>query len=174
MSRPTIILALLAVSACAARVPVTMAQMPDALADGKVSYAEFQENDTAARDSIRQLAELEVLAVGDLIVDAPEGSQNCYGPCEDDATDQVWMQEHAWQVARLQALTEEAVALAQQAPTANPMDRQASLDALNELEIIEIEGMFQHQPANCYVGFCTGDESRAGIIEALAEQTKGL
>ncbi len=176
MSRPSIVLALLAASACSTHVaaPASSVQEPDALADGNVSYAEYQANSTAARESIADLMALEVLAVGEVIVDAPEGAHNCYGPCEDDATDQAWMQEHAWQVARLEALTAEAQAAAAEAPTADPASRQPDIDALNALQIVEIQGMFQETPANCYIGACPGDDERAGVISALAERTTAL
>jgi hypothetical protein len=79
------------------------------------------------------------------------------------------MQEHAMQTARLQALVNSAVSLAASPPESDPHDLEEALDALRQLEIVEVVGI--HHCGNFYA-LCDDDrnEGRAGVIEALAKR----
>ena len=176
MTRQTLIVSLALLGACAAHQPVSPADPvpaappPVALEDGHMDRAEHAETVNAVAQSLERLAELEILHVGALVVDAPEASMNCYGPCEDDPDDQAFMQEHARQAARLAALVEAAEGAAAYAPAADPENVGAAVEALRALEIVEIHGP---QTGNCY-GPCPGDDATAGVIERLADTAAGL
>lgn len=150
-----------------------IALAPASLADGHVSRDEYEANSHDERNSLARLAELEILTAGALIVDAPEGSMNCYGPCEDDPVMQTWMATHARQVERLTTLVATAEELAAKGTEAPYEEAQAALSALSALQIVEIGGMYRASDANCYVGYCPGDPQRAGVIVALAERLSG-
>lgn len=149
---------------------------PPSLADGHVTYAEYQASEQDVQDSLARLDALDVLTVGQLIVDAPSGSHNCYGPCEDDDVAQAWMQVHAVQAARLVALVDAAEAVADQGPTADLAGVDPDIDALQERQIVEIEGM-RHGAGGrtaCYTDPCPDDPVRAGVIDGLAARAQRL
>lgn len=186
MSHRAIIALSVALGGCASQTPTPAAPQPDptestpavappvSLEDGHVTYQEYQETAAQAQASLERLGALELLTLGELVVDAPTGPANCYGPCADDATDQAWMQEHARQAERLDALVDAAESAAEAATAADPGDIGASIEALDALRIVEVDGMYHDQAAGCYVGTCPGDEERAGAIEELAQGTHGL
>lgn len=154
----------------------SLVEAPASLDDGHVTYDEYQGSEATVQDSLRRLAALDVLTVGQLIVDAPSGSQNCYGPCEDDAVAQAWMQVHAVQAARLAALVDAAEAVADQGPAGDPSAVDDDVDALRERQIVEIDGM-REGPADrtvCYTDPCPDDAARAGVIAGLAAKAPRL
>jgi hypothetical protein len=143
-----------------------------ALADGHVTRTELSEVDAELAESRERLAALEILDVGALIVAVPMGAQNCYGPCEDDPAGQAWMQAHTRQVDRFHDLVATAEELAQETTTtARWADAERAVQALAELEIVEIQSI-HHESPNCYVGLCPGDPKRAAVLVALAESTR--
>lgn len=167
----------LALSACVERagVQATPAATPVAsAADTVVTREAYEQNAQRASDSLQALAELELVYVGDMIVDAPAASHNCYGPCDDDPVDLAWMAEHARQTERLSRLTELAgeVAGAHATPVA---DLTEALEALDALQIVGIQGV-QYAPSsgNCYVSACPGDDEQRGRVAALAEAATDL
>lgn len=150
------------------------------MSDGHVSYWEWTQLRTEVTEDLQRLAELDILEVGELIVDAPEGSSNCYGPCEEDPQDQVWMQAYAQQAARLDALADHAEAT-QPVPveTDDAIDvMRADVEVLRALRIVELDSGFV-EGSNCYVPMCgPEDEARAtriaGHLRALALATGNL
>ncbi|MEZ4321908.1 MAG: hypothetical protein R3F61_30830 [Myxococcota bacterium] len=182
MNRSVLPLVLATLAGCATKTPAgtpdpsgpaPVVETPESLADGHVTYDEWSANTQAIADSMTRLAQLELLEVGQLIVDAPAGSQNCYGPCADDPVAQAWMQEHARQAARLEALVElaEQVASAPAEPTADVTEAVQALDAL---AIVEVSGPHYTSDGSCYVSVCPGDDEKRGRIEALSQAAQGL
>ncbi len=86
--------------------PTITVEEPESLSDGEVSYEEWSNNRLASMQSLEALEALELISVGEMVVDAPKGAHNCYGPCEDDPVDREWMVEHAWQTERLAMLVD--------------------------------------------------------------------
>lgn len=151
---------------------------PAALDEGAppehVTYDEYQQNEEEMRESLDALAALEVVTFGELLVDAPQGSFNCYGPCESDPVAQNWMITHARQVDRLSALVDLAEEVAQSAPDAAWEEGMDALRALDTLQILDFESLYREADANCYVGLCPEDPHRAGVVVALVDRIAQL
>lgn len=154
------------------RVPAELPPVPPSTA-GHIDRATFDTTAQGVEESLARLAGLELVTLGQLVVDAPAASHNCYGPCADDPADQAWMQEHARQADRLATLVELAETIAAQ-PAEPADDPQPALDALRGLRIVEIAGMDYATDGGCYVGFCPGDDERRGRVVELAVAAEGL
>lgn len=150
---------------------------PPSLDDGTISADEHLAASEQAADALERLEALELLVVGQLVVDAPQGAANCYGPCVEDADWQPWLQEHARQVSRLQsllAISEEVVSAEAEPKAWGAYDSDAALDALNALEIVSFEAVDWEQNGNCYVSMCPEDDVRRDQLERLVAGTQGL
>lgn len=137
-----------------------------------------------AEDDIARINALDIVQVGALIVDAPEGYGNCYGPCPGD--EELLEEETLQQEARLAQLTEVAEAAAQAGAeggedACSPVNIEENLDALDALRIVEVEGLAASWPegeANCY-GYPCGDAlddycERAGVLARIVDGSEGL
>lgn len=178
MNRSVLPLMLATLAGCATRTPAGPVDTldvptPPSLDDGNVTYMEYQATSTAVADSLARLDALQLLEVGAMVVDAPTGSQNCYGPCEDDPADQAWMQEHARQAARLDAFVSLAEEVAG-SPAEPAGDVTAAIAALDGLAIFESVVPHYVSDGSCYLSVCPGDDEKRGRIEALAEAAEGL
>lgn len=117
----------------------------------------------AVDENLARLAGLQVVGVGQLLIDAPEGAMNCYGACpgfEDEIAEAT--QDSAVRLAELVQIAEEIVATpADPAPQAcEPSAVEANLEALAGLRIVHIDGLLEVEPANnpmCYNLPCQED-----------------
>ncbi len=136
--------------------------------------------------NLARLAALEVFEVGYLLVDAPEGAFNCYGPCPEFADEIAAAEAEA--AERLADLVEVAEAAATSPPAAYACDESlvsANLDALRSLQIITVGNLVQAVPENaaaCYGLPCPDDVlaaeqltcERAGVLSNIAADAEQL
>lgn len=139
-----------------------------ALADGKVSRNEHNRVAAAASDALQRLQALKIVDVGALVVDAPQASFRCYGPCEGDPATDAWMLEHARQTRRLESM----VAVASELRPGEPADVAGRLDAalvaLRSLEIVEIAGV-HIEAGRCYgLGCPEAVAATVALADAMA------
>lgn len=141
----------------------------DALADGSITREEHDDIQRRTTESLAKLQSLAIVEVGQLIVDAPAASFNCYGPCENDADTRAWMLEHAKQSLRLDELL--AVASRVKGKGGDDVDRMdAALQALRALAIVEIDGIF-HDSGRCDRFGCPESISATvALADALAKR----
>ena len=176
----TLSLALAGLAACVPQTSDIIGPLPQpaSLDDGHIDPTEHAAAEEQAREALDRLDALELLVVGELVVDAPAGSPNCYGlPCVDDEDWQPWMQEHARQVQRLDRLAEvaeEVVSAAADPIDFGAYDADGALDALNALEIVAFEAIDWEQGGNCYVSLCPEDDVRRDQLKRLVAGTDGL
>lgn len=151
------------------------AALPPSLEDGRIDSDEHVAASEQAREALDRLDALDLLIVGELVVDAPEGASNCYGPCYDEEDWQPFLQEHARQVSRLQAFVEVAEAVVDAPATPDQAyDANQALDALNALEIVDIESVDWENDGSCYVSLCPEDFVRRDQLSRLVAGTEGL
>lgn len=143
----------------------------DALADGRVSRTEHDLVQRSASESLQKLQALSIVRVGQLIVDAPAGTGNCYGPCEGDPTSDAWMIEHARQAVRLEELLTVATKVHDAAkPGDSVTNNELALIALRGLKIIEIDGVY-YDSSRCYsVGCPESLAATVALADALAKK----
>jgi len=129
--------------------------------------------------NLARLRDLDVLEVGDLLVDLPAEASNCYGPCPgSEAAILQAKQEAALRLAEFVEVAEAAAA----APSGYLCTEQVdeNLAALAGLEIVEVLGLVQVEPANnpqCYNLPCQADidaanaanELRAAQLDSIAQ-----
>lgn len=117
-------------------------------------------------ENLARLQALEVVSVGNLVLDVPEEAMNCYGPCPG------WEDEiaaaRAASAVRLDHMVQVAEPAAATPETNGNACEQASIDAnvavLRGLGIVDIGGLVVAQPANnpnCYNLPCQEDEAAA-------------
>lgn len=134
-------------------------------------------------ENLARLRSIGVFTVGQLVIDYPEGTVNCYGPCPG--------QEPAIQSAKERAALKlatfaERAEIAAKAPAAGPCDAQveANIAALGALSIVDVQGFAKTTPeshANCYNLPCAEDMAAAKAadavkackLEAIVRATKG-
>ena len=171
MKQNTLTLTVAALAGCTDPAPEVI--FPASLDDGFVTQAEHLDDRSGVEDSIRRLEGLEIVVVGDLIVDAPRGPADCDGlPCADDPVDQGWMVEHAVQAARLEGLVQVAEDVSSRRLRADEDTIYASIEALQALEIVENVGVYDSS-GNHYASSATLSPL-AGQLQALAEQAQEL
>lgn len=149
---------------------------PASLDDGFVTRAEHDASAQAAGEALAHLAELELIVVSELIVDAPAASGFCYGPCAEEPVDQAWMQAHALQVARLQAfvqVADDARAASASLPFGE-FDEAESVALLNQLQLVEVEAIDWETDGACYIGACPSDDARRAAVRHLVAGSSGL
>jgi len=126
--------------------------------------SQFETPDVASPDvgdELQRLVELNIVHVGQLVRDYPEGAMNCYGPCpgfEDEIAE-----ADARQAARLQQLVDIAtevssVTLNSYSCSVEVIDE--NLAALDGLDIVEVFGLVEEVPQNnpyCYNTPCPDD-----------------
>lgn len=139
--------------------------------------------------NLQRLVDLEVFAVGSLVLDVPDEAYHCYGPCpgwEDEIAE-----AEAAVADRLQRFADAAVAAA--AAPEDPgayavFDEQAvaeDIAALASLEIVQIGSFLAAEPANnpsCYNLPCDEDIAaaeaenclRSARLDAIVRATEGL
>jgi|GEM_PF-6075995 len=122
----------------------------------------------ALRSNLELLAELQIVEVGALVLDYPEGAMNCYGPCP-EFVDEI-AEVDASQAARLAELVDiasEAATLSLQVEECSVEVIDDNLAALDGLDIVEVFGMVEEVPQNnpyCYNLPCAEDIERAEEI----------
>ena len=136
--------------------------------------------------NLARLKALQVFEVGQLIVDMPEGAQNCYGPCP--GTEGAVKKAKEQAAVRLEKLTTVAEG-ATDKPAAAASCEKASIDenlkALSALRIVGVSGLIEVQPVNnpqCYNLPCQEDIAAAKAatcahaagLAAIVEAAKGL
>ena len=134
--------------------------------------------------NLARLRDLDVIEVGELLVDLPDEAFNCYGPCPGSEAAIQAANEAA--ALRLQDFVEVAEAAAA-APSGYLCTEQVdeNLAALAGLEIVEVLGLVQVEPANnpqCYNLPCQADidaanaanELRAAQLDSIARGANGI
>jgi hypothetical protein len=115
---------------------------------------------------LAHLRALQIVEVRDLVLQLPDASSSCYGPCSADAWDQIVTEEYRRQVPRLHALgrlADGAIHDSYPYPVttnAGPQD----VEALNAFEIVNLGALLVAQPANnplCYNTPCPEDVQKA-------------
>jgi len=118
-------------------------------------------------DELERLAQLNIVHVGALVHEYPEGAMNCYGPCpgfEDEIAE-----EDARQALRLQELVDimaDAASVTLESGSCSLEVIDENLAALDGLDIVEVFGLVEEVPQNnpyCYNLPCPED------IEAAEE-----
>ena len=141
--------------------PEHLANIPESPASSPVDLSAF-------KGDLERLAQLNIVQVGDLVLDYPEGAMNCYGPCP-GFSDEI-AEEDARQAARLHELLEiatEAATLSLQVEECSVEVIDENLAALDGLDIVEVFGMVEEVPQNnpyCYNLPCAEDIERAEEI----------
>lgn len=179
------------VAACAAtpdsrppEAPVNSADGPAQAASGVTPAAEGRSAPKGAikgvDENLARLRALDVFEVGDLIVDYPEGSMNCYGPCPgSEAGIEKAKADAAAKLAKLADAAESAVKQMNAAGKCDAASVNAHIAALEALKIVHVVGLIQEQPRadrNCYVGHCPEDRAcaRADKLAAIAQKARDL
>lgn len=134
-------------------------------------------------ENLARLRAIGAFNVGQLVIDYPEGSVNCYGPCKG--------QEPAIQAAKEQAAQKLATfadraEIAAKSPAQGPCTDaiEANLAALRALQIVDVRGFAKTEPvsrARCYNLPChedleaaaAADAVKACQLEAIVRATKG-
>ncbi len=160
MAKTTLVLTLGALTGCATKAEPAPQPAPPVTAPVQAT----EPDPSAVDDNLARLRALSVVEVGTLVVDAPEGAFNCYGPCP-QFTGAI-AAARARSAARLERLVEVATAAA---PDPSPAScEQASIDrnvaALHALRIVDVLGLVKEQPktsAACYGQPCPADVEAA-------------
>ncbi len=141
---------------------------------GAVALAQVDEN-------LARLRALDVVLVGELVVDMPQEATNCYGPCPGSEPKILAAKEDAaLRLAKLVPVAETAVKAPSSYLCTELVD--ANLAALNALHVVEVKGLVHSQPKNspsCYNLPCPADieaakaedAARAAKLDALARGT---
>ncbi|MEA2696978.1 MAG: hypothetical protein QOI66_1249 [Myxococcales bacterium] len=122
------------------------------------------------QDHLARLRDLQVVEVGQLVMQLPDEATACYGlPCSPEAAESLdrALRVQAPRLARLTDLAEQSA----QTPTVtgDPGDAAADLAALRGLAIVELGGLLSVTPqksASCYNLVCPGDAERAAAENA--------
>ena len=185
MAKTTLVLTLGALTGCAAKpgpepqptppvsAPVQVASEPEPAAVAQVDA------------NLARLRGLSVIEVGMLVIDAPEGAFNCYGPCP--AFVGAIAAAKAKSAVRLERLVEvAAAAVPDSAPTScEPASIDRNVAALQALRIVDVQGLIKEQPktsVQCYGQPCAADLAaaqaktceRAGKLAGIAAAAKDL
>lgn len=126
----------------------------------------------AADEHLARLQALDLFEVGDLIVEAPPGSMNCYGPCpgfEDEIAAVQLEQEQ--RLAQLVDIAESTRAAESLDPNLH-VGVDSHLEALASLQIVAVGEMMVSEAAPspyCYNLVCPGDEERVAEENARRE-----
>lgn len=148
---------------------------PSSVSDDRIDANEHLAAQEQSREALDRLDALELLVVGELVVNAPEGAANCYGPCYDEADWQPWLQEHARQVERLASFVEIAEdVVAAPAQENSGYDASQAIEALNALQIVAIESVDWENDGSCYVSMCPEDFVRRDQLQRLVAGVEGL
>ena len=110
--------------------------------------------------NLARLASLDVFEVGQLLVQAPEGAYNCYGPCPEFEDEIAAARQDA--AVRLASFTERAMAAEPEAGD-NP-DPAGDLAALRALQVVAIGELLETEPESnprCYGFPCSEDIAAA-------------
>jgi hypothetical protein len=117
---------------------------------------------------IARLDALQVVDVGALVVDYPEGSMNCYGPCEDRADDIAAAERDA--SANLASLVAKAEAIAAKPvpadATYDPDAVKRDLAALEALHVVTVERFVEAEPTQDAFAYGAIGEAERTRIEA--------
>ena len=128
------------------------------------SYESPEQVEQSVQQSLDRLRALQTVEVRDLVVDLPAEARACYGLCA--GWEERYQAERARQaprVARLAALAEAAAADTSLPPRAIG-EADAALQALAGLQIVDVAGLVEVQPANnpqCYNLPCPEDIDNA-------------
>jgi hypothetical protein len=134
--------------------------------------------------NLARLRDLDVLEIGGLLVDLPEEASACYGPCPgSEPAIQDAKEEAALRLAELADVAEAAAAAPSGYLCTEQIDE--NLAALAGLEIVEVLGMIEVEPANnpqCYNLPCQADidaanaenELRAAQLDSIARSANGM
>jgi len=186
-SKKTVALATLGLlTGCGASADLTGPGASDNLLAGPDSPASQLVELDNMRSDLHRLAQLDIVSVGRLVEDYPEGAMNCYGPCpgfEDEIAE-----ADARQAARLAELVDIAreaasVTLDLEQCTVAVVDE--NLAALDGLDIVEVFGLVEEVPQNnpyCYNLPCPADVAaaeeincqRATALAAIVEEASSL
>jgi len=112
------------------------------------SYDSPEKVEQSIQQSLDRLRALQTVEVRDLVDDLPAEARACYGLCE--GWEERYQAERARQaprVARLATLAEAAAADTSLAPRSFA-EADAALQALAELEVVEVSGLVEVKPAN--------------------------
>lgn len=134
-------------------------------------------------ENLARLRAIGVFNVGQLVIEYPEGSVNCYGPCAgQEATIQAAKEKAAVALATFADRAE----IAAKSPPAGPCTAavEANIAALGALKIVDVQGFAKTTPAShahCYNLPChedleeakTADAVKACKLEAIVRATKG-
>jgi hypothetical protein len=140
--------------------------------------------DASITQSFDRLRALQILDVGNLVLNLPPEATACYGPCLNSPWRQPYLDERARQAPRLATLAdafEQANhdAYLQPAPMS---EANAAIQSLTSLKVIEVGGIIQAKPANnpqCYNLPCQSDidaaqlENERRVAKALEAATLG-
>ena len=114
------------------------------------------------------LEQLNIVHVGELVRNYPEGAMNCYGPCPE--FEHEIAEEDARQALRLQELVNiaaEAASVTLNSEVCSVEVIDENLAALDGLDIVEVFGLVEEVPQNnpyCYNLPCAEDIERAEEI----------
>jgi hypothetical protein len=131
--------------------------------------------DQSITDSFDKLRGLQMVSVGNLVLNLPAEATACYGlPCPGSPYEQQYRDERARQAPRLATLADLAVqANADESVQAvDPIQADAAVKALNDLAIVNVSGMLLVQPTNNVNCYAQPDVCAAN--SATAKQQNGL
>ena len=133
------------------------------------NYESPEQVEQAVQHSLARLRALQIVEVGDLVLDLPAEAQACYGVCP--GWEQRYRAERARQAARaerLASLAEGAAADGSLAPR-EWSEAGVALQALAGLQIVQVSGLIEVKPASnpqCYYQPCPGDIDTADRLNA--------
>jgi hypothetical protein len=142
-----------------------------------------KEVDASITQTFDRLRALQILDVGNLVLNLPAEATACYGvPCLNSPWQQPYLDERARQAPRLATLADafeqaNRDAYLQPAPMS---EANAAIQSLSSLKVIEVGGVIQAQPANnpqCYNLPCQSDidaaqlENERRVAKALEAAT---
>ena len=108
---------------------------------------------------------MEIVDVAELVHEYPEGAMNCYGPCPGYEEDiEAENQRQAARLLELVAVAEDAVSVDANVYGCDVEDIDENLDALADLNIVEVFGLVEAVPENnpnCYNTPCPEDVAEA-------------
>jgi hypothetical protein len=129
--------------------------------------------DASIAQSLDTLRSLQIFGVGGLILNLPEEATACYNlPCPGSEWVEPYHAERARQAPRLAGLAAAASAASETANlTPAPLEQTAdAIDQLASLQIVQVTGLIETQPANnpqCYNLPCQSDKDAAAAQTEL-------
>jgi hypothetical protein len=133
------------------------------------SHESPEQVEQSVQHSLARLRALQIVEVGDLVLDLPAEAQACYGVCP--GWEERYQAERARQAARAERLASLAEAAAADSALAPREWSEAAvaLQALAGLQIVEVSGLVEAKPANnpeCYYQPCPADIDAADRLNA--------